>query len=109
MAKYSLNQLKADVGLLSLKDCSTEENQKFAELLKNGEALPEDIYPTENMDAKGNRLFCRGTLNAAPDKEQLFVLMRISKDLHFITVLIQVLLVLGVLGFVAMLIFGQMG
>lgn len=109
MAKYSLNQLKADVGLLSLKDCSTEENQRFAELLKNGEALPEDIYPTENMDAKGNQVFCRGTLNAAPDNEQLFVLMRISKDLHFITVLIQVLLVLGVLGFVAALIFGQMG
>ncbi|MDE6733675.1 MAG: hypothetical protein K2J77_12485 [Oscillospiraceae bacterium] len=109
MAKYNLNQLKADVGLLSLKDCSAEENRKFAEMMKNGESLPDDIYATENMDAKGNRAFCRGTLNATPDNEQLFVLMRISKDLHFITVLIQVLLVLGVLGFVAALIFGQMG
>lgn len=108
MAKYSLNQLKADVGLLSLKDCTTEENQRFAEMQKNGEALPDDIYPTENMDAKGNRAFCRGTLNATTDNEQLFVLMRISKDLHFITVLIQVLLVIGVLGFLAALIFGQM-
>lgn len=109
MAKYNLNQLKADVGLLSLKDCSAEENQKFAEVLKNGEALPEDIYPTEIMDAKGNQAFCRGTLNTATDNEQLFVLMKISKDLHFITVLIQVLLVLGVMGFLAALIFGQMG
>lgn len=109
MAKYSLNQLKADVGLLSLTDCTTEENQRFAEMLKNGEALPEDIYPTENMDAKGNRAFCRGTLNATPDNEQLFVLMRISKDLHFIKVLFQVLLVLGIVGFMITLIVGSMG
>lgn len=96
MAKYNLNQLKADVGLLSLKECSAEENLKFAEMVKNGQPLPEDIFQAKDKDVNGNLTFFRGTLQVSPDKEELFVLMRISKDLHFIKVLFQVLLILSI-------------
>lgn len=96
MAKYNLNQLKADVGLLRLKDCSAEENLQFAEMIKNGQPLPEDTFQAEQRDVNGNLTFFRGTLQASSDKEELFVLMRISKDLHFIKVLFQVLLILSI-------------
>lgn len=103
MANDNLDQLKVDVGLVKLEECAPQENSDYSEMKKNGQPLPDDICKTYNGD------YCRMLPRVSEDKEELYLLMRISKDLHFLKVLFQVLLVLGILGFVAALIFGQMG
>ena len=109
MAHDSFDQFKVDVGLTRIKECDKEENAKFFEMEKNGEPLPEDIRRLQYMGEKG--IPCYGRLHAAADpyQEKMYVLMRISKDLHFIKVLFQVLLVLGIFGLVIALIVGSLG
>lgn len=100
MAKEHFNQLKADVGLVNMLECTTQENSVFAEMEKNGQALPEDVCRAEYNDIHGQPVYYRLLAKAPSDKEELYVLMRISKDLHFIKVLFQVLLVLSIIAIV---------
>ena len=109
MANENFDQLKVDVGLTQIKECNNEENAKFSEMEKNGEPLPNDIRRLEYVDAKMSPCYGRLQSKTDPEQEKLYVLMRISKDLHFIKVLFQVLLVLGILGFVIALIVGSLG
>ena len=77
MEYENFDQLKADVGLAKIEECSQQENFDFAEMEQNGQLL----------------------LKVSSDKEALYVLMRISKDLHFIKVLLVVSLTLAVIVF----------
>lgn len=101
MANENLDQLKVDVGLVKLEECTSQENSDYSEMKKNGQPLPDDICKTYNGG------YYHLLPKVSEDKEELYLLMRISKDLHFIKVLFQVLLVLGIVGFVIMLIIGN--
>jgi len=105
MSKESFNQLRADVGLIDLIECTQQENEHFAELEKNGGDLPEDICKAVN-DGGGEPCYYHCHSKAKSEKEELYVLMRISKDLHFIKVLFEVLLVLSIIFVLLALAFG---
>ena len=89
MENEHLNQLKADVGLLNMTDCTSEENKHFAEMEKNGNPLPDEINRLED----GRYVRCVPKVSS--DKEELYVLMRISKDVRFFKILTIIGLVLG--------------
>ena len=97
MARENFNQLRADVGLVDMIECTSQENERFAEMEKNGIALPEDICIAAYDGADGKPRYYNCKPKVQSEKEELYVLMRISKDLHFIKVLFQVLLVLSVI------------
>lgn len=94
MANRDFDQLKVDVGLVKLEDCTPQENSDYSEMKKNGQPLPEDICKAY-IDG-----YCRLLPKVPEEKAELYVLMRISKDLHFIKVLFQVLLVLSIIAFI---------
>lgn len=102
MANVNLDQLKVDVGLVKLEECTPQENSEYSEMKKNEQPLPEDICRTSNGG------YCRILPNVPEDKAELYLLMRISKDLHFIKVLFAVLLALGIVGVLVTLLFGQL-
>ena len=45
--REELREYKYEFGLLQRVPCSREENKKYKQLLKNGEKLPEGVYPTD--------------------------------------------------------------
>ena len=94
MANTYFNQMRMDVGLLT--SCTAEENARYNELLKNGERLPEGIF--QSADFQG--YFYKPNPTVPEGKEMQYTLMRISKDLHFISTLLKVSLVLGIIGVV---------
>lgn len=94
MANEHFDQLKVDVGLVKMEECTAKENSDYSEMEKNGHPLPKEVCRTYNGD------YCRLLPKVSEDKEELYLLMRISKDLHFIKVLFQVLLILSIIIFV---------
>lgn len=94
MANEHFNQLKADVGLVKMEECASEESRQFAETENNGQPLPNDICKTESGE------YVRLVPKAPPDKEELYVLMRISKDIRFFKILTIIGLVLGCAAFI---------
>lgn len=99
MEYENFDQLKADVGLAKIEECSQQENFDFAEMEQNGQLLPEDIRKMVYKGAGGQTCYARLLLKVSSDKEALYVLMRISKYLHFIKVLLVVSLTLAVIVF----------
>lgn len=89
MADEHFNQLKVDVGLVNTIDCTTEESKQFAETEKNGNSLPNDIFRTENGQ------YVRLVPKVSSDKEELYVLMRLSKDVRFFKILAIIGIVLA--------------
>ncbi len=90
MEYENFDQLKADIGLIKIEECSQQENSEFAETEKNGQPLPENIRKLVNNDKGSQPRYARITANISDDKQELYVLMRISKDLRFIKILIGV-------------------
>ncbi len=97
MAGENFNQLRADVGLVDMIECTSQENERFAEMEKNGEELPKDICKAAYDGADGKPRYYNCKPKVQSEKEELYVLMRISKDLHFIKVLFEVLLMLSII------------
>lgn len=99
MAKRSFDRMRLDIGLLTA--CTAEENAQYSELVKNGEELPEGVFPSP--DADDGTGFCKPDPTIPDGNEQLYALMRISRDLHFITALLKILLVVGVIGVIVLI------
>ncbi len=99
MAEPSYRTLRKLNGLIEYQRCNKEEYQRFAEMLKNGEQLPDGVFKSSEDD-----LFYHIIELVPPEKEQMYVLMRISKDLHFISTLMKVMLVLGIIATIVALI-----
>lgn len=89
MANENLEQLKVDVGLIKSVQCTPEESSQFAEMERNGQVLPTDINRFESGE------YVRLIPKTPSDKEELYVLMRISKDVRFFKILTIIGLVLG--------------
>lgn len=89
MGNESFDQLKADVELINLAECNSEESKQFAETEKNGQPLPNDISRTESGQ------YVRLVPKVSSDKEELYVLMRISKDVRFFKILAIIGIVLA--------------
>ncbi|GEM_PF-5257935 len=100
MANDSYNQLRADAGLVDLIECTPQENESFAETEKNGGELPKDVCRTvdDGADKKPRYYHCPSKM--PPEKEELYVLMRISKDLNIIKGILEVLLALSIISIV---------
>lgn len=99
MEYENFDQLKADVGLAKIEECDQQENSDFAEMEQNGQPLPEDIRKMVYKGAGGKTRYARLLSKVSSDKEELYVLMRISKDLHFIKILLGVSLTLAIIVF----------
>ncbi|MDE6030327.1 MAG: hypothetical protein K2G32_01740 [Oscillospiraceae bacterium] len=96
--------MKRSVGLEQLKPCTLEENRQFTDTMNKGDTLPDDIVITPYKDSSGNPAkdgngnywFFRSE-QVAPGKEQLYMLMKIYKDLHFIYSLFVASLIVGII------------
>ncbi len=100
MASDSYNQLRADVGLVDLTECTPQENERFAEMEKNGGELPKDVCRAAEDDADKKPRYYRCTSKTLSEKEELYVLMKISKDLNIIKVILEVSLALSIISIV---------
>ena len=106
MANVSFNQMRLDIGLLT--PCTAEENRQYNELLKSGGQLPQDIFNSPYADQNGNPAFYKPDPTVPSGGEQQYTLMRISKDLHFISTILKVSLVLGIIGAVFSLVISSL-
>ena len=104
MEYENFDQLKADVGLTEIEECSQQENSEFAEMEKNGQPIPENIRKMVSKGA-GDQRYASITTNVSTDKEKLYVLMKISKDLRIIKILIGVALTLAIVAFLLSCVF----
>lgn len=104
MSNITYNQLKVDVGIDSVTDCTPEENQRFEEMLKNNQPLPDGIIRAEYNSSDGSYLFFHTNPQILPEKEELYVMMKIFKDLHFIKNVVLASLVLSIIAAVVFLI-----
>lgn len=89
MSREHYDQLKFDIGMINLVACTPEENRRFAEMERNSQRLPNDV---NRLIGQNN--YVRYVSKAPSDKEELYALMRISKDVHFFKKLIILLLIL---------------
>lgn len=94
-----IEQLKADVGISI--ECSYEKSSKYERMLKNGEQIP------SNIERLSGNFYRKDAI--PPDQQQLYLMMRISKDLHFIRVVLQVSIILAVIAAVLIPIIMNMG
>lgn len=98
MSNFTYEQLRRDVGIVQITQCSIQENQQFNQMIKDGQNLPANIFATGFIDVNGNGTFYKTSNGHMPsEKEEQYVLMLICKDLRFIVTLIKVGLVLGVI------------
>ena len=89
MAKISYIGLKEQAGLLDAQPCTKEENERYSEMIQKGQALPSDILVCKNK--MGEYYFYNTSSNVpSEEKEELFVLMRIYNDIHFIRNVVMV-------------------
>ena len=98
MTSNFFNQLRLDIGLLT--PCTDEENNYYSEILKNGGKLPEGIIRSPYSDDK-DQYFYKPNPTVQDGKEIQYTLMRISRDLHFISNLLKVFLVFGIIAAIA--------
>lgn len=77
MANEHFEQLRADVGLVHIVQCTSEESNQFAAMERNAQPLPANV----NRFVTGE--YVRLVSKAPSGKEELYVLMRMSKDLRF--------------------------
>lgn len=92
ISNSTLKRLKTDIGIFSLEKCTKKESKEFTELLKSDREnqIPDDII-------YNGYEFYRRIRKVPSDQEELYILMRISNDLHFIKVPYQVSLILGII------------
>ncbi len=91
----AISDLKIDVGILDVAECSRDENRKYTEMITNGQSIPDNLIKREYDD--GTLSFLRTITRVPPDEEEKYILMKIFKDLHFIRMLIQTLLILSII------------
>ena len=97
MAKIGYMGLKEKVGLLNTWPCNEEESKMYTEMLQNGQQLPEGILVYKNEI--GGYYFYNTFSNApSAEKEELFVLMKIYNDIHFIKNMVLFALIAAVVG-----------
>lgn len=92
-----LEQLEIDTGILTAKSCSNAKNDRFAEMLANGQPLPPNIAQSKYTDNSGHLTFLRIHRKIPEEKEELYILMKIYQDLHFIKTLLKILLILSII------------
>ena len=98
MAINFFNQLRLDVGLLI--PCTDDENYYYSGILKAGGRLPEGIIQSPYSDDK-DQYFYKPNPTVQDGKEVQYALMRISRDIHTVSTLLKVLLVVGIVAAVA--------
>lgn len=97
------DQLRVATDLEAQVPCTPEENRRYNELLNNGQPLPNGIVQT--YKGENNSSYFAHTQNKMPiEQEQLYILMRISKDVHFIRNVVQAGLILGIIAAAILLI-----
>lgn len=96
MEYENFDQLKADVGLAKIEECTQQENSDFSEMEQNGQPLPDDIRKMVYKSEGGQSRYARMLPKVPSDKEELYVLMRISKDVRFIKILLGISFTLAV-------------
>ena len=92
------NQLRLDVGLLI--PCTDDENFYYSGILKAGGKLPTGIIKSPYSDDK-DQYFYKPNPTVQEGKEAQYALMRISRDIHTISTLLKILLVLGIVAAIA--------
>lgn len=107
MEYENFEQLKADVGLVKIEECTQQENADLAEMEQNGQPLPDNIRKTANKGSGGQPCYVRLHSKVSSDKEELYVLMRISKDLHFIKILLGITFTLAIVAFLLSMIISR--
>lgn len=90
--------MRLDIGLLT--PCTDEENNYYSGILKNGGKLPEGIIQSPYSDDK-DQYFYKPNPTVQDGKEVLYTLMRISRDIHTIGILLRVFLILGIVAAIA--------
>lgn len=98
MTANFFNQLRLNIGLLI--PCSDDENIYYSEVLKLGGKLPDGIIKSPYSDDK-DQYFYKPNPTVQDGKEIQYTLMRISRDLHTIGILLRVFLVLGIVAAIA--------
>ena len=92
------DQLRLDIGLLI--PCSDKENSYYSAILKIGGELPEGIIKSPYSDDK-DQYFYKPNPTVQDGKEVQYTLMRISRDIHTIGVLLKVFLIIGIVAAIA--------
>lgn len=82
---YELMDLRADTGIIKLKPISKKEAEKY----------PDNVVKVANANYEPN--YYRKITIIPPEKEEFYLMLRISKDLHFISTLLKVLLTLSII------------
>lgn len=100
MANSTYEQLRLDFGLSKTVRCTPKENQEYNEIIQNGQSLPDNLIMEE---VNGNKIFYKIIPSSSENNDQ-YILMRISRDLHFIKTLSQILLAIGIIFVVILLI-----
>ena len=98
MISNFFNQMRLDIGLII--PCTDDENIYYSEILKLGGKLPEGIIRSPYSDDK-DQYFYKPNPTVSEGKEIQYTLMRISRDLHTVSTLLKVLLVIGVIAAIA--------
>ena len=98
MTNNFFDQLRLNIGLLT--PCTDKENSYYSAILKIGGELPEGIVQSPYSDDK-DQYFYKPNPTVRDGKEIQYTLMRISRDLHTVSTLLKVLLVIGIVAAIA--------
>ncbi len=94
----NIDTLRRIAGVLT--DCNAEENNRYNEMLKRGDELPQNIICLEDAEGKpyvnsqGNHVFNK--LSDSKERQEL-ILLRIYDNLHFIWIIFQIAVSLAII------------
>ena len=100
--KEQLDEYRLKYDLYDQRLCTSEENKAYRELLKQGEKLPEDVYPLDTARLSDEKEFCELLHSELTDAEiteyltykKLDMLKTIKNCIVFFTVLTVIALIL---------------
>ena len=103
--KYELFSCQEEFDLAEIIICSQKENAKYAEMLKNGETLPENVYRCVNEDNMSETSFLKivktdlteSEMNEYLNLKKLSMIKTIKNCVVFFTVLTAFFLFISVL------------
>ncbi len=109
--KKELRRLRLVHDLVVKTDCAAQENEKFAEIVKSGNALPENVFEYVNSDGvRMGEFYKISDSELSPEEKEEYIKLKQSRDINiirncviFFTVLTALGLLVTIMNYIALL------
>ena len=82
--KYKIDILKSDLGIINCRLCTQEENIKFAEMIRNNEPIPDNVFMKKAFSTDNVSFYYILDEDISIDDEEELLNLQKTKDIKAI-------------------------